>query len=124
MTSKEQFFHFNPRYGSVRYTIYTKFSVKNPKKQVLKKLSFNKNDDREVSLTVGLARVNPKDQYNKSIGRKVSKDVAKEQPFDITRVVFFENKMLVTLMNDNFDLTFKLNRDYDNLHLVDAYVRM
>ena len=76
----------------------------------------------EISIPVGLTKVNPKDQYKKSIGREMSSKRIKDTLFKLMEVVATEHGIMIELHSGDIALNLLMLLDSDKVRLVNAYI--
>jgi hypothetical protein len=60
----------------------------------------NPNSEKTIVMRIGKARCNPKDQYNKKIGREISSQRLEPKQFTLTNIFFKDQKTILEFETD------------------------
>src|ERR1035437_3652256 len=121
MESNIQYFHgTKQKYNNKQYTV----AVTVPNRDLIKLMIFNLlgTNITEVSIPVGITKVNKKDQYNKKIGRELSFSRLEEKQFKLVEVVVTVQGIVIEFHNEEIDLFFLLLPDNEKVRLINTYI--
>jgi hypothetical protein len=77
---------------------------------------------KEIDFLVGVAKVSPKDQYNKKTGRDVSYNKLGGMSFRLVEVVALDDGIVVELTSGSLSILLKMMPDSDKVRLINAYI--
>jgi len=80
------------------------------------------NPKAVVSYDVGIARVSPKDRYNRKTGRELSASRMQKEELKLVEIAVNDNAKTIVLSNERVMIVLEMKEDRDKVHLIEVQI--